>query len=176
MIQLAVPVGECDHIQGAENAAVVLLEYGDYECLRCKEMHRIIKTIQKQRDQSLRFVFRHFPLVAIHPMAQHLAETVEAAAAQGYFWEVHDYLFEQLHFAGNGNLHRYVTTLGLDVDRFEREIAEHLYVDRVRVDLQSGLASGVNGIPTLFINNIRHDGSWDLNSVQAAVTTAYKTS
>ncbi|WP_199337113.1 DsbA family protein [Oscillatoria sp. FACHB-1407] len=171
MAQLVVPVSEWDHILGSRSATVTLLEYGNYESPRCKEVHHTIKTIQKRDDRPFSFVFRHFPLTAIHPMAQHAAETAEAAAAQGYFWEVHDYLFEQQHYRGNGKLLRFAASLGLDVDRFEREVAEHLYAERVKADIQSGIASGVNGIPTLFINSIRHDGLWDLESLQTAIAS-----
>lgn len=173
MAQLTVPVRDCDHIQGKKNAAVTLLKYGDYECLHCKHLHRMIKAIQQERQSSLCFIFRHFPLKTIHPMAQLTAETAEAAAAQGYFWEIHDYLFEQQHHLGNGHLLRYIKWLGLDADRFEREIAEHLYAKRVSLDLQSGLVSGVNGTPTLFINSVRYDGLWNLESLQAALANAY---
>ncbi|WP_199337065.1 DsbA family protein [Oscillatoria sp. FACHB-1407] len=169
MAQLVVPVSECDHILGSRSATVTLLEYGNYESPRCKEVHHTIKTIQKRDDRSFCFVFRHFPLTAIHPMAQHAAETAEAAAAQGYFWEVHDYLFEQQHYRGNGKLLRFAASLGLDVDRFEREVAEHLYVPKIQADRESGIASGVNGIPTFFINRDRYNGSLTNEALLAAI-------
>lgn len=169
MVQLVVPVNECDHILGSPNAAVTLLEYGNYESLRCKEVHHAIKTIQKRDNRSFCFVFRHFPLTAIHPMAQHAAETAEAAAAQGYFWEVHNYLFEQQHYLGNGKLLRFITSLGLDIDRLEREVAEHLYAPRIQADRESGIASGVNGIPTFFINHNRYNGSLTDEALLAAI-------
>ncbi len=102
-------------------------------------------------------------------MAQHAAETAEAAAAQGYFWEVHDYLFEQQHYRGNGKLLRFAASLGLDVDRFEREVAEHLYVPKIQADRESGIASGVNGIPTFFINRDRYNGSLTNEALLAAI-------
>jgi protein-disulfide isomerase len=120
----------------------------------------------------MRFVFRYFPLNSIHPHAQQAAETAEAAGAQGRFWEMHDYLFEHPLSLSNGFVLQYATNLGLDVDRFEREIAEHIYAERVRSDLRSGIESGVNGTPTFFINGIRHDGDWNLERLQAAIIAA----
>jgi protein-disulfide isomerase len=120
----------------------------------------------------MRFVFRYFPLNSIHPHAQQVAETAEVAGAQGRFWEMHDYLFEHPLSLSNCSVLQYATDLGLDVDRFEREIAEHIYAERVRSDLRSGIESGVNGTPTLFINGIRHDDDWNLERLLAAIIAA----
>ncbi len=172
MRQLAEPVSQRDHIQGQEDAPVTLLEYGDYKCPHGRQVHSIVKPLQKHLGDQMRFVFRYFPLNSIHPHAQQAAETAEAAGAQGRFWEMHDYLFEHPLSLSNGSVLQYATYLGLDVDRFEREIAEHIYAERVRSDLRSGIASGVNGTPTFFINGIRHDGDWNLERLQAAIIAA----
>lgn len=102
-------------------------------------------------------------------MAQYAAETAEAAAAQGCFWEVHNYLLEQQHCLSNGKFLRFIASLGLDVDRFEREVAEHLYAPKIQADRESGIASGVNGIPTFFINRNRYNGSLTNEALLAAI-------
>ncbi len=172
MRQLTEPVSQRDHVQGQEDAPVTLLEYGDYKCPHGRQVHAIVKQLQKHLSDQMRFVFRYFPLNSIHPHAQQAAETAEAAGAQGRFWEMHDYLFEHPLSLSNGFVLQYATNLGLDVDRFEREIAEHIYAERVRSDLRSGIESGVNGTPTFFINGIRHDGDWNLERLQAAIIAA----
>lgn len=172
MTQLTLPVGERDHVQGPEDALVTLLAYGDYECPHCGQAHLIVKEIQKRLGNQLRFVFRHFPLTTLHAYAQHAAETAEAASAQGWFWEIHDYQFEHQQLLGKSSLLQYAAFLGLDVDRFEREIAEHLYADWVREDFRSGVSSGVNGTPTFFINGIRHDGAWNMEMLLATIRAA----
>src|SRR5688572_1693158 len=91
---LTVPVGPRDHIEGPDDAAVTLVEYGDYQCPYCGRAHRIVKEIQELLGPRLRFVFRNFPLSEIHPNAQHAAEAAESAAAQGHFRKMHDLLFE----------------------------------------------------------------------------------
>lgn len=93
-MQLNLPVNERDRVQGPENASVTLVEYGDYECPHCGQAYLLVKQIQKQLGDRLRFVYRHFPLTTLHAYAQHAAETAEAADAQGRFWEIHDYQFE----------------------------------------------------------------------------------
>src|SRR5262245_18873732 len=94
-VRLTLPVGDRDHAQGGENALVTLVEYGDYECPYCGRAYPIVKKLQDELGERLRFVFRNFPLIESHPHAQHAAESAEAAAAQGRFWEMHDILYER---------------------------------------------------------------------------------
>jgi protein-disulfide isomerase len=169
---LIVPVSERDHIQGNPDAPLTLLEYGDYQCPYCGAAYPIVKQIQKHLGNQLRFVFRHFPLTQVHPHAQHAAEAAEAAGAQGKFWEMHDTLFTHQHALDDLSLGGYAADLGLDTDRFEVEMAAHTYAGRVRADFGSGVRSGVNGTPTFFINGQRHDGSYDMSSLLAALNAA----
>jgi protein-disulfide isomerase len=148
---------------------MVLVEYGDYQCPYCGAAYPIVKQIQKELGTRLRFVFRNFPLTASHPEAEWAAETAEAAAAQGKFWEMHDTLFEHQQALDDTHLVLYAVALDLDKDRFVREMAEHVYADRVLEDLLSGAQSGVNGTPTFFINDVRHDNSYDLETLLAAI-------
>ena len=167
--QLSVPVSDLDHWQGALDAPVLLLEYGDYGCPRCGQIYPVLQALQHQVRQPFCFAFRHFPLVAIRPMAQYAAEIAEAAHAQGCFWQMHDYLFQHQRSLGNGQLLAFAAELGLEVDGLEREVAEHLYVDRIQGDIESGICSGVNGTPTFFINNIRYDGECSVSGLMAAI-------
>lgn len=113
----------------------------------------------------MRFVFRHFPLTQVHPHAEHAAE---AASAQGQFWEMHDVLFEHQDALDDRHLVGYARALGLDVARFEDEMATHVHAPRVREDFMSG----VNGTPTFFINGVRHGGGFDLETLLAALQEA----
>lgn len=171
MTQLSVSVSDRDRRQGELDAPVVLLEYADYACRRCGQIYPILQEIQHQVRQPFCFAFRHFPLTAIHPMAEYAAEIAEAAHVQGCFWQMHDYLFRHQQSLGNGRLLQFAAEIGLDVDRFEREVAEHLYINRVLEDIQSGISSGVNGTPTFFINGVRHDGAGDLEMLLAAINS-----
>src|SRR6185369_7770118 len=93
-VKLTLPVSERDHVQGPETAPVTLVEYGDYECPHCGRAHPVVKRVQKHFGDSLRFVFRNFPLSEMHPMAEPAAEAAEFAASQGKFWEMHDGIYE----------------------------------------------------------------------------------
>jgi protein-disulfide isomerase len=170
--KLTLPVSERDHITGPSTAPVTLVEYGDYECPYCGQAYYVVKEIEKRLGNQLRFVFRNFPLINVHPHAEHAAEAAEAAGGQGRFWEMHDCLFENQHALDDLHLVQYADRIGLDVPRFSRELAEHPYAAHIREDFMNGVRSGVNGTPTFFINDVRHDGSFDLESLLAAIEDA----
>ena len=169
---LTLPVGTRDHTAGPDAAPLTLVEYGDYQCPYCRKAFPIVKEVQRQLGEQLRFVFRNFPLTQIHPHAQHAAEAAEAAAAQGAFWQMHDRLFEHQRALDDENLVSYAADLGLDADRFQQELIAGTYAKRVQDDFRSGVRSGVNGTPTFFINGKRHDGSYDLETLLAALRAA----
>jgi len=161
-----------DHIQGRADAPVTLVEYGDYECPFCGAAYAVIKDIQAQMGAGLRFVFRNFPITSSHPHAEKAAEAAEAASEQGRFWEMHDYLYEHQQQLTEEHLHAHAQVLGLDLKRFDQDLADNVYTPRVRDDFMSGVRSGVNGTPTFFINGARYDGSHDLHSLLVAVRSA----
>ena len=165
-------VSQHDHQQGPETAPVTLVEYGDYECPYCGQAYPIVKEIQRRLGDRLRFVFRNFPLTQSHPHAEHAAEAAEAASAQEKFWQMHDYLFEHQQALDDAHLVHYAVALHLDKEKFEREMSEHTHTNRVREDFLSGVRSGVNGTPTFFINGVRHDDSYELETLLAAIEAA----
>jgi protein-disulfide isomerase len=171
--ELTIPVSEDrDHIQGPADAPVTLVEYGDYQCPYCGAAYPIIKEVQARMGERLRFVFRNFPISTSHPRAEQAAEAAEAAAAQGRFWEMHDLLYEHQARLRDEDLHVYAERLGLDVGTFDRELAEHVYAERVHEDFMSGVRSGVNGTPTFYVNGARHDGPYDLETLVAVLEQA----
>ncbi|HEV2668284.1 MAG TPA: thioredoxin domain-containing protein [Blastocatellia bacterium] len=171
--RLAVPVSEeRDHIIGPRAAPVTLLEYGDYECSYCGKAYYVMKDLELRAGNLMRFVFRNFPLTTVHPHAERAAEAAEAAGAQGKFWEMRDCLFENQQALEGEDLLEYAALVGLDLDQFVRDMREGRYLNRVREDFLSGARSGVNGTPTFFINGVRHDGSWELGALLAAIEDA----
>lgn len=169
---LTPPVGPQDHAQGPADAPVTLVEYGDFECPDCGRAFPIVKQLQRTLGDQMRFVFCYFPLTEIHPYAEIAAEAAECAAAQGRFWPMFDMLFEHQEALTPQDLVRYAAALGLDVPRFERDLADHRYASRVREDKISGIENGVQGTPTFFINGRRHYGAYDLETLSTAVRLA----
>jgi protein-disulfide isomerase len=158
-----------DHVRGPAGAPVVL-EYGDYECPYSRQAYREIQRVQARLGERVRFAFRHFPLVEIHPHALEASLAAEAAAIQGRFWEMHDLLFHRQQALEDEDLSGYATELGLDPDRFDRDRSSDEAFERVRRDVRSGLSSGkVRGTPTLFIDQVLHRGSFDADTLLAVL-------
>ncbi len=169
---LAVPVSERDHSQGPVTATVTLVQYGDYECPYTRRSTWVVQAIQQQPGEQLRFVYRNFPLTEIHPHALHAAFAAEAAAAQGKFWEMHDYIFHHQHTLEDSDLEQFAGAIGLDRQQFTHDMAERPYLSRIEEDLQGGLRSGVRGTPTFFINGVLYPGSWEQEALMAALAEA----
>jgi len=149
-----------DHIQGSLAASLTLVEYGDYQCPYCGAAYPEVKKVQKQLGSKLRFVFRNFPLSRIHEHALNAAETAEAANAQGKFWEMHDFLYEHQGTLGDpGVALGFAKKLGLDTQKFQRDLSQHTHQSRIREDFNGGVRSGVNGTPTFYVNGLRHEGA-----------------
>ena len=164
MSELKPPVGPDDHTQGPLDAPIVLVEYGDYECPYCGEAYPELKAVQKAMGDSLCFVFRNFPLSQAHPHAARAAEFAEAAATIGRFWEMHDMLYENQSALDDRSLIVYATQLGFDQALIESALRGD-FSSRVRRDFASGVRSGVNGTPSLFVNGRRYDGPRDADSL-----------
>jgi protein-disulfide isomerase len=161
-----VDVDELDHLRGSGQPLIV--EYGDYECPYSRAAYREIEKVEKATP--LRFVFRHFPLMEIHPHALAASAAAEAAASQDRFWEMHDLLFHRQHALEDRDLFAYAAELGLDTDRFRDDVTGEAVLARIRRDVESGIATGeVRGTPTLFINGVVHSGPYDASAVLEAI-------
>lgn len=176
--RLFVPASQRDRYQGILNAPVVLVEYGNYQCPQCKELHQLIQAIQQHFDSVLPdqnwvcVVFRHFIQNSIYPQAQKAAQAAEAAAAQGQFWQMHDMLFTHQQELGNGYLVEYANNLGLDIPQFLRDISRQVHICHINADIEGGLQSGVEAAPALFINGIRYPDRWTIEQIMAAIVAA----
>jgi protein-disulfide isomerase len=172
MTALTPGVNELDHADGPAGARVTLVEYADFECPSCGEAFPVIQQVRQAFGPNLRFVFRHFPLRSSHPHALGAAKAAEAAAAQGKFWAMHQRLFQHQTQLAEADLLRHARKLGLDLERFQRDLASSTAETRIREDLASGAQSGVRGTPTLFIDGERYTGRHDRVSLIDALARA----
>jgi protein-disulfide isomerase len=163
---------ERDHIRGAPDAPVTLLEYGDYECPYCGQAEEVVRELLSSFGDDLRYVWRHLPLTDVHPNAQLAAEAAEAAGAQGAFWPMHDVLLAHQDELRPMHLRHYAEELGLDIDRFREDLRRREHLPRIAEDVSSADASEVAGTPTFFINGRRHYGAYDAGALTAAVRAA----
>lgn len=171
-IKLSKPVDEQDHIQGPASAVVTMVEYGDYQCEDSGAAYSIVKEIQHRSGDWLRFVYRHFPLIKVHEHSQNAAEAAEAAGAQGMFWEMHDFLFLHQTELDDEALMEYAEEIGLDVDRFERDLSEHACAGHISGHQRSGVRSGVEHTPAFFINTTQYQGPITVEAMLAAIEVA----
>jgi len=163
-----------DHVMGDAHAKLTLLEYGDYECPACIQAEPLMQHLVDTHRGRLRFVFRNFPLVEVHPNAELAAEAAEAAAAQGQFWPMHHLLFAQVHHLTPAALVGYAQSLGLDMNRFNAEIADHIYTQRIQEHRRAGDHSGLRATPAFFLNGKAVDVSFGFEKLEAAVQAAMK--
>ena len=172
VIDLAVPVDpDRDHIRGAAKAPVTLVEYGDFECPYCGQAEAVIRELLADQG-DLRYAWRHLPLNDVHPHAQLAAEASEAAGLQGKFWDMHDQLLDHQGDLTGKDLIRYGRQIGLDDDRFIRDLRNGAGQAQIAEDVDSADLSGVSGTPTFFINGRRHHGAYDIEELSHAVRAA----
>jgi protein-disulfide isomerase len=158
-----------DHVRGG-SAGRLIVEYGDYECPYSRQAFREIERVERRLGGRVRFAFRHFPLTDIHPHALAASCAAEAAARQKRFWDMHGLLFRGQNALEDDDLRRYAAELGLDVALFGTDRAGAGVLERVRRDVESGIASGqVQGTPTLFIDGVVHLGGYDAATLVAAL-------
>jgi hypothetical protein len=165
-------VAKRDHVRGGEHASVTLVEYGDFDCPFCAEAYPVVKALGARFGADLRFVFRHNPRGELHPNAHLAAEAAEAAALQGKFWKMHDALFEHAKALDRASLTRYAKDLGIDVARFEADLAAPAVKARVKADEVGGLESGVIGTPTFFIDGKHFRDKPDFDTLARAIEAA----
>ena len=174
-ISLAVPVSERDHSQGPATAAITLVQYGDYECPYTRQSTWVVQAMQQELGDQLRFIYRNFPLTEIHPHALHAALAAEGAAAQGKFWEMHDYIFHHQHTLADADLEHFAEAVGLDLQQYRRDMREQRALARIEEDVEGGERSGVQGTPTFYINGVIYRGSWEHDALLAALQSARPT-
>ena len=170
---LTMPVTEDrDHVQGPADAAVTLVEYGDYECPYCGAAYPIIKEVQARMGERLRFVFRNFPITTSHPHAEQAAEAAEAARRQARSGRCTTFSTRTRSACATRTSTATPRSLGSTSSGSTTELAEHVHAARVHEDFMSGVRSGVNGTPTFYINGARHDDSYDIETLLAALERA----
>ena len=173
IVDLAVAVDpERDHVRGPDDAAVTLLEYGDLECPYCGQAERVIRELLSNFGGELRYAWRHLPLNDVHPHAQLAAESAEAAAAQGKFWEMHDALLANQDDLTLKSILAAAERLGLDMEKFRGHLRKRKGAPKIAEDVESADLSGVSGTPTFFINGHRHQGAYDIATLSKAVKAA----
>ncbi|MEO3385381.1 DsbA family protein [Mesorhizobium sp. CAU 1741] len=172
MSTLKVPVNPRDHIRGGPNATVTLVEYGDYQCPFCAAANPVVRLLENRFGPALSVIFRHFPLIEVHPFAGTAAEAAEYAGDHALFWDMHDTIFANQHRLSIQLLFSIAGTLRLSQIGLRDSITGSLHADKIQADFIGGVRSGVNGTPTFFVNGRRHEGSFAAPELAASIQAA----
>jgi protein-disulfide isomerase len=167
-------VTEDDHVRGRADAPVTVLEYGDYECPYCRGAARDVREMLTRYPDTVRFVFRNFPITQLHPHAEQAAEAAEAAGAQRKFWEMYERLLQPSSRLDLAALLDCAADLSLDVGRFREEVTGRAYTARIERDVQAGIQDGVNATPKFYVNGERIDGKLPLEGLEDTVRAAVR--
>ena len=172
---LAVRINAADHILGQVTSPVTLVEYGDYQCPACAAAYPVVHDVLEQNDEGLCFVFRHFPLSQVHPLALMAAQVAEGANTMRRFWDMHDWLYaHQAAWTRTGatGIANGARTLGITSTAMQHALEDQGIAEHVRQDFMGGVRSGVNGTPSFFINGRLHAGGYD--TLAEAVSLAFE--
>jgi protein-disulfide isomerase len=153
------------HVRGKSDSKVTIVEFSDFECPACGKYYPEFTKIEQDYQDRVKIIYRHFPLNSIHPLAQKAAEASEAAGAQDKFWEYYAILFEKqaewsslskdqaivkfVEFAQQINIK--------DINKFETELKNDTYTNRVVEDSNDAKALDIPGTPTIFLNGEQQD-------------------
>ena len=163
-----------DHVRGRPHAPVTVLEYGDYECPYCRGAARDVHEMLARYPDTVRFVFRNFPIAQLHPHAEQAAEAAEASGAQGRFWEMYELLLQPASHLDLASLLDYAADLGLDVGRFRTEISGQAYAAKIERDVREGIQDDVNATPKFYVDGERIDGKLPLEGLEDAIRAAVR--
>jgi NhaA family Na+:H+ antiporter len=159
-----------DHVRGGDApGAVQVVIYTDFLCPYCRRLRTVMKQLREALGERLAYVFRHFPNERAHPGAEFIARAAEAAAKQDRFWEMHDWVYSQEPPIARERVIAFARSLGLDLERFGRDLDDDEVGQRVQDDIGEGRRNGVTGTPTVYIDGMRYDGAWDFHSLLEAM-------
>ncbi len=173
-VDLMVPVVATDHFLGPVHAPVTVVEYGDFECPNCKQAAPAVKLLLERFPQRVRFIYRHFPLETLHPHALRAAEAAECAGEQQRFWPMHDLLFANQDHLTGPDLRRYALRLDLDMARYDAELRDEVYRQRIREHIEGGYRSHLKATPGFFVDGVIVDVSFGLHALFDAVEAGSK--
>lgn len=154
---LKVPANIHDHRLGSLHAPIVIIEYGDFQSPHCATAAPVLESISKRFFDEVCFIFRHYPQTSRHTNAGVAAVAAEAAALQGKFWQFHHRLLQAQDDFSADNIFEMARLEGLDMKKFLEDLEHEKLAEKVKLDFNGGVRSGVNGTPTLFINGVRFD-------------------
>ena len=168
-------ITEQDHIRGNPDAEVTLVEFSDLQCPFCRSFHPTVQQALEEYGDTIRWVYKHFPLDNIHPEARPAAEAAECVWKQKGdegFWAFADKVFEEQDRIGSTLYREVAESLGMDIAKYDTCVSQRTYEDKVEQDYQQGLRAGVTGTPGSYVNGIPVKGAVPYATLKAAIDQA----
>lgn len=162
---------ESNNFYGQEEGIITVTEYADFQCPACASFFPIVTQVKEQFKDQVRFEYRHFPLVQIHPNATTAHRAAQAAANQGKFWEMHDLLFERLQAWNDSTnptavFEEYARELNLDIEQYKADAASSETLAVINADIELAKSKNVNSTPTFFIDGEQIEDATTISSVE----------
>lgn len=172
-----ITISKTDHIRGALDGKLTLVEFGDFQCPACGAYEPLVRQVTQDNKTILKVVFKNFPLTQIHQNGLLGAKAAEAAGLQGKFWEMHDMLYDKQADWSTGLNARdfimnYATTLGLDTKKFADDLNNKALEDKIMAEEKEGIALGVQGTPTFFLNGKKIENPSSLEAFDKIILEA----
>ncbi len=172
-------VSASDNVEGNAKSKVVIVEYSDFQCPACRTYYMIMKELMVQYEDRVAFVYRHFPLIEIHPNADIAARAAQAAGKQGKFWEMHNLLFEkQDEWASSKDpqtlFESYATLLGISIPQFKTDISSKEVSDFVKSQRANAISLKLQGTPSFFINGKQIQNPASVDAFKTIIENALK--
>ncbi|MBC8070035.1 MAG: thioredoxin domain-containing protein [Deltaproteobacteria bacterium] len=167
-VNYGVDLGSDPQIRGRADALVTIVEFGDFQCPYCRGVTSTLDEVLSRHGEDVRLVFRHNPL-AMHAEARNAAKAALAAARQGKFWAMHDKLFES-QFELAGKYREYAGAIGLDLARFDADLADPALDRIIDADLAVAQRFAVTGTPAFFVNGRFLSGGQPLGVFESVIT------
>ena len=167
-----IQVAKTDWIRGNKDAKVTLMEFSDFQCPYCEQFNPTVDQVRKDYPDTVRIVYKNYPLTTIHPMAQKAAEAAECAGAQGKFWEMHDKLFANQSTLSVDNYKAWAKDLGLNQTKFNTCLDYSETAAKIAADQKYGDTVGVSGTPTSFVNGEVIQGAQSYDVVKGLIDAA----
>ena len=159
---------------GQKDAAVTLMEFGEYESEECAKVNEVVKQLLEDYEGKIRFQFRHFPLTMIHQRSLKASESAVAAGQEGKFWEMHNVLFNNRRNLGTTSLKLHSKEAGVNNKKFLDDLVNGVYGWQVQDDIKEGMNRGVKDIPAFFINDVPFTLKPTYANLSAALDAAIK--
>ena len=169
MLEKVLEVKDTDHVRGNKDAKITIVEYSDFQCPYCSSFHDTMKQVVQAYSDDVKWVYRHFPLDSLHPLARKAAEASECAADQGKFWEYADQFFDNQKGLSLSDLSMIASDINLNISEFDSCLSSNKYASKVETDFQEGASIGVRGTPGSFINGQVIPGAVPFEQMQAAI-------